>query len=102
VLLDTLDGAELFDVRFSLDQRERLRARLSVDTPLGQPQIPARIEVSPRPLWLPTQQTTPVALPVHAGYEFTLPPLPAPALEETLAGKPRGRAPPPQPEFRSL
>ena len=87
LLLDTLDGAELFDVRFSLAERETLRARLLVDTPLGQPHIPARIEISPRGLWLPTQLSTPVVLPVHAGYEFTLPAIPAPALEESLSEK---------------
>jgi hypothetical protein len=87
LLLDTLDGAELFDVRFRLDQREHLRAQLVVDTPLGQPQIPARVEMSPRPLWLPTLFMTPVVLPVHGGYEFTLPPLPTPALEEAVAEK---------------
>jgi uncharacterized protein len=87
LLLDTLDGAELFDVRFSLTERETLRAKLVVDTPLGQPQIPARIEISPRGLWLPTELTTPVVLPVHAGYEFTPPAIPAPALEESLSEK---------------
>ncbi|MEX0832421.1 MAG: nucleotidyl transferase AbiEii/AbiGii toxin family protein [Actinomycetota bacterium] len=87
LLLSTLDGAEFFDVRFSLAEREALRAKLVVDTPLGQPQIPARIEISPRALWLPTQLTDPVALPVHAGYEFTLPAIPAPALEESLSEK---------------
>jgi predicted nucleotidyltransferase component of viral defense system len=86
-LLDTLDGAELFDVRFSLEDREPMRAKLVVDTPLGRPAIPARIEVSPRALWLPVQRAVPIALPVHAGYEFELPPVPAPALEESLAEK---------------
>lgn len=87
LLLDTLDGAELFDVRFNLAERETLRAKLLVDTPLGQPQIPARIEISPRTLWLPIQITTPIALPVHTGYEFNLPAIPAPALEESLSEK---------------
>lgn len=87
VLLEALDGAELFDVRFRLDDREPLRAKLVVDTPLGQPRIPARIEITPRPLWMPTQLTKPVALPVHGGYEFDLPTLPTPALEEALAEK---------------
>jgi predicted nucleotidyltransferase component of viral defense system len=87
LLLDALDGAELFDVRFRLDEREALRAKLIVETSLGQPQIPARIEISPRPSWLPTQLLTPVVLPVHAGYEFDLPQIPAPALEESLAEK---------------
>lgn len=86
-LLDTLDGAELFDVRFSLADREATRAKLVVDTPLGRPAIPARVEISPRALWLPTELTTPVALAVHAGYEFTPPAIPAPALEESLSEK---------------
>src|ERR1022692_122936 len=37
ILLDALDGVELHDVRFRIEQRENLRARLVVDTPLGQP-----------------------------------------------------------------
>ncbi len=86
-LLDTLDGAELFDVRFSLAEREATRAKLIVDTPLGRPAIPARVEISPRKLWLPTKPSTPVELAVHAGYEFTPPAIPAPALEESLAEK---------------
>ncbi|MBI4730069.1 MAG: nucleotidyl transferase AbiEii/AbiGii toxin family protein [Acidobacteria bacterium] len=87
LLLDALDGAETFDVRFRLQDREPLRAKLVVETPLGQPRIPARIEISPRPLWLPTRRTKLVPLPVHDGYEFSLPALPAPALEEALAEK---------------
>ena len=87
LLLDMLDGAELFDVRFTLEDREELRAKLIVETPLGRPTIPARVEVSPRPLWLPTQAMAPVGLAVHKGYEFTLPAIPAPALEESLAEK---------------
>jgi hypothetical protein len=87
LLLDTLDGAELFDVRFSLAHRENLRARLVVTTPLGEPRIPARVEISSRPLWLPTTMMTPVALPVHVGYEFPMPTIPAPALEESIAEK---------------
>lgn len=87
LLLDTLDGAELFDVRFRLAEREPLRARLLVETPLGQPHIPARVEISTRPLWLPTTMATPVALPVHDGYEFRLPAIPSPAFEEALAEK---------------
>jgi len=87
LLLDAIDGAELFDVRFSLTERETLRAKLVVNTPLGQPQIPARIEISPRALWLPTVWLTPINLPVHSGYEFAMPPIPAPALEESLSEK---------------
>lgn len=85
--LDVLDGAELFGVRFRVEERELLRASLVVETPLGRPQIPARIEFSLRPLWLPSRRETPIALPVHAGYEFSIPPIPTPALEESLSEK---------------
>jgi predicted nucleotidyltransferase component of viral defense system len=87
LLLDTIDGAELFDVRFTLTDREALRARVVITTPLGQPQVPARIEISPRALWLPTALMAPIDLPVHAGYEFSMPAIPAPALEESLSEK---------------
>lgn len=87
LLLDTIDGAELFDVRFTLADRERLRARLMITTPLGQPGISARIEISPRALWLPTDAMQPIDLPVHAGYEFSMPAIPAPSLEESLSEK---------------
>jgi predicted nucleotidyltransferase component of viral defense system len=50
-------------------------------------ELGARVEISPRKLWLPTEPTTPVALAVHTGYEFTPPAIPAPALEESLAEK---------------
>jgi uncharacterized protein len=86
-LLDTLDGAELFDVRFSLEEREPTRAKLIVDTPFGRPTIPARVEISPRRLWLPTELAAPIVLAVQAGYEFTPPAIPAPTLEESLAEK---------------
>jgi predicted nucleotidyltransferase component of viral defense system len=87
LLLDALDGAEIYGVAFRLTGRTPLRGRLEIDTPLGRPDIPARIEVTPRPLWIPTEWLSPVPLPVHRGYEFALPALPAPGLEEALAEK---------------
>lgn len=87
LLLDSLDGADLFDVRFTLTYRETLRAKLLVNTPLGQPQIPARIEIWPRALWLPCELLKPIDLAVHAGYEFHMPAIPTPALEESLSEK---------------
>jgi uncharacterized protein len=86
-LLDTIDDSEYFDVRFELADREALRARLIVRTPIGDPAIAARIEISLRPLWLPTEVATPIELPVHHGYEFPVAPIRVPAFEETLAEK---------------
>lgn len=76
-----------FGVRFTLSDREHLHAKLTIDTPLGRPHIPARIEISPRPLWLPTESRKVIELPVHSGYEFSMPPIPTPAIEESIAEK---------------
>jgi Nucleotidyl transferase AbiEii toxin, Type IV TA system len=38
-------------------------------------------------LWLPAKPAVPISLPVHAGYEFAMPAIPTPALEESLAEK---------------
>ena len=85
--LEALDGTEIQGVRFTIIERNQLRGRLEIDTMLGRPDVPARIEITPRPLWLPHEHLTWVELPVHAGYEFDLPVLPAPAMEEALAEK---------------
>jgi uncharacterized protein len=86
-LLNTLDRAEIHGVRFQVTQRSALRGRLVIDTPLGRPDVPARVEISPRALWLPVESRAPVPLPVHRGYEFNLPHVPVPALSEALAEK---------------
>ena len=83
----TLDGADLFGVRIRVVDQENLRGRLLFETPLGNPRIAAKLELSPRPLWLPTALVEPIALPVHKGYEFSPPALPVPALEEAIAEK---------------
>ena len=87
LVIETLDGAEHHGVRFIVGARETLRAVLRFDTPLGEPAIATKLELSSRPLWLPTQMTPPIALPVHKAYEFTLPSLPVPAIEEAIAEK---------------
>lgn len=87
LVLDTLDGATIEGVTFRVANRTALRGTLDIDTTLGRPNIPARIEVTPRPLWLPCDPLMPISLPVHGGYEFRLAALPAPALEEALAEK---------------
>lgn len=86
-LLDTLDGGEIEGVTFRILDRTALRGKLDIGTPLGPPNIPAKIEITPRKLWLPCNELEPIALPVHNGYEFRLPALPAPAFEEVLAEK---------------
>jgi predicted nucleotidyltransferase component of viral defense system len=87
LLLDTIDGASLHDVRFSLERRKGPHADLRIVTPRGAVAVPARIDVTVRPLWLPVEVLPYVALPVHDGYEFTPRPLSVPCLDEALAEK---------------
>lgn len=87
LVLDILDGATIEGVTFAVTGRTALRGSLAVDTTIGRPDVPARIELTPRPLWLPCDQLPPISLPVHAGYEFQMSALPVPALEEALAEK---------------
>lgn len=71
LLLDTLDGSELFEVGFSISNIEvDRRGSLSVNTPLGSPQIDSKVEIIPRPPWLSPMWLDPVPMPVHKGYEF--------------------------------
>ena len=86
-VLDTLDGATTHDVEFRIFNRNPMRGHLEIDTPLGRPAIAARVEVSARPLWLPAEELTPVPLAVHGGYEFDMPAIATPALEEAIAEK---------------
>lgn len=76
LLLDTLDNATIEGVTFRVTKREALRGALDIDTPLGRPDIPAKIEITPRRLWLQRETLPPVPLPLHRGDEFEMPSLP--------------------------
>ena len=88
LLFETLDGTVLHEVRFSVGVvTPGRRAKLQVETPIGNPRIDARIEVSPRAPWLTPERVQPVPFPVHRGYEFVPVSLPIMVLEEILAEK---------------
>jgi Nucleotidyl transferase AbiEii toxin, Type IV TA system len=82
-----LDNATIEEVTLRVVNRTPLRGMLDIETPLGRPDIAARVEVAPRRLWLPAPALSPIVLPVHKGYEFEMPPIPAPSFEEALAEK---------------
>lgn len=88
MVMETLDGAELHDVRFSVDvATPGRRGKLHVETPLGSPQIDAKLDIGRRGVWLTPEIREPIPLPVHRGYEFEPVSLPLMTLEETLAEK---------------
>ncbi|TFH34407.1 MAG: hypothetical protein E4G99_09580 [Anaerolineales bacterium] len=88
LLMETLDGAELFDVRFSIEiDTPGRRGDLGVTTPLGVPRIGAKIDVSLHKPWLDPEWLDPLPIPVHQAYEFKPVKAPVMVLEESLAEK---------------
>lgn len=88
LLFEALDGKELYDVRFSVEvDSPGRRGRLNIDSPLGRPEIKAKIEVTMRAPWFPPQWTDPIPFSVHKAYEFPPVRTPIMALEESLAEK---------------
>ncbi len=88
LLFEILDGKELYDVRFSIEiNTPGRRGRLNIITPLGSPEIDAKIEVNMRAPWLSPQWADPIPIPVHNAYEFQPVNAPIVALEESLAEK---------------
>lgn len=88
LLMDSLDGAELFDVRFSIEiDTPGRRGGLNITTPLGVPRIGAKIDVSLHKPWLEPEWLDPLTIPVHKAYEFKPVIAPVMVLQESLAEK---------------
>jgi len=88
LLMESLDGAELFDVQFSIEiDTPGRRGGLNITTPLGVPRIGAKIDVSLHKPWLEPEWLDPLTIPVHQAYEFKPVKAPVMVLQESLAEK---------------
>ncbi|TET29377.1 MAG: hypothetical protein E3J69_13450 [Anaerolineales bacterium] len=88
LLMEAVDGTELFDVRFAIEiDTPGRRGGLNVTTPLGIPHIGAKIDVSLHKPWIDPEWLDPVPIPVHQAYEFKPVKVPVMVLEESLAEK---------------
>jgi predicted nucleotidyltransferase component of viral defense system len=88
-VLSAVDGAEIFGFRFTVQHLgdDGRRGDILVDSPFGQPNLGAKIELSRHPLVLPAEHLAPIPLPIHKQYDFTLPELPVVRTEEAIAEK---------------
>lgn len=100
LVMDVVDGLEVPPFTFTLTDRDddTGRAALHVTGPFGpQPadtgrtavQIPSKVEMSPKPPWLPPQNLPFLPLPVHSSYDLPegLPALPVVRAEEAISEK---------------
>jgi hypothetical protein len=87
-ILETLDDADIDGFHFGVERlNEHRRARLHIDTPFGSPAIPARLDLSPKAVWLGPELLAPIALPIHDRYSFELAATPAMRVEEVASEK---------------
>ena len=88
LVLEAIDGAQVGPFGFSTEPIDgTLRARVLITSPFGAPDVPARLDLGRRPLWLGAQSVQPIALPIHQRYEFAVPAVPAARVEEIIAEK---------------
>lgn len=88
LVMETLHGADLDDFRFTVDvDVPQRRATLNMETPFGVPAPPARIDITCNLPWLQPEMLAPIALPIHARYNFVLPRTPVIRIEELIAEK---------------
>ncbi len=88
-VLAALDGAEIDGFTFAITNLgdDGRRGDLVVDTPFGRPQLGAKVELARHALSLQPDLISPVAMPIHDRYGFTVPPTPIVRTEEAIAEK---------------
>lgn len=88
LLVQLVDGARVGQFGFGVEAIDGTRRmRLVIASPFGAMDVPARLDLGRRRLWLPPQQMPLLPMPVHQRYEFDVPMLPAARIEETIAEK---------------
>jgi len=88
-VLAALDGVEIDGFSFAISNLsdDGRRGDLVVETPFGHPQLGAKVELARHALSLPADLLTPIAMPIHDRYAFTVPPTPVVRVEEAIAEK---------------
>jgi uncharacterized protein len=88
LLVEVVDGATVGPFEFALDALDGTRRmRLFIASPFGETEVPARLDLGRRALWLWPELLPALQLPIHARYEFELPAIPTARIEEVIAEK---------------
>lgn len=88
LLVEFVDGAQVGQFGFGVEELDGTqRMRLIITSPFGELELPARLDLGRRPLWLQPRRMTVLPMPIHQRYEFSMPTIPAARLEETIAEK---------------
>lgn len=88
LLVDVVDGARVGQFEFGLDELDSTqRMRLRITSPFGESDVPARLDLGRRSLWLPPVSMSHLPMPIHQRYEFDMRAISVARLEETIAEK---------------
>jgi predicted nucleotidyltransferase component of viral defense system len=88
LVLEAVDGAQVGPFSFTTKPIDgTLRVAVLITSPFGSPEVPARLDLGRRPLWLAAQPAQPIALPIHQRYDFAVSPIPVARVEEIVAEK---------------
>ncbi|MDZ4177873.1 MAG: nucleotidyl transferase AbiEii/AbiGii toxin family protein [Coriobacteriia bacterium] len=88
LLVETVDGAKVGPFRFALEPQDGTqRMTLRIDSGFGETEVPARLDLGRRGLWLPPELLPALPLPIHGQYDFPLPEIPTARIEEVIAEK---------------
>ncbi|MDO8847883.1 MAG: nucleotidyl transferase AbiEii/AbiGii toxin family protein [Coriobacteriia bacterium] len=88
LMVDAIDGARVGQFEFGtapIDGTRRLQ--LLIRSPFGEIEVPARLDLGRRRLWLQPEVLSALPLPIHERYDFAIPPVPASRIEEVIAEK---------------
>lgn len=87
--LQALDGVEIDGFSFAIENLgdDGRRGDLKVGTPFGRPQLGAKVELARHALSLEPETLTPVQLPIHDRYDFSLRSTPVVRVEEAVSEK---------------
>lgn len=88
LLVEAVDGAQVGPFNFSLEPLDGTRRmRLLIASSLGATEVPARLDLGRRHLWLRPEVLAALPLPIHQRYAFRIPPIPTARIEEIIAEK---------------
>lgn len=88
LLIEVVQGAEVGPFTFSLEPLNGTqRMLLHIGSEYGDTEVPARLDLGRRGLWLPAELLPALPLPIHAQYDFLLPEIPTARIEEVVAEK---------------
>ncbi len=87
-MLEAVAGATVGQFSFGVEPIDGTRrVRLLVGSPFGGTDVPARLDLGRRPLWLPASRNPILPLPIHQRYGFSIPEVPTARAEEIIADK---------------